>query len=256
LEKKYLTGADPVFISGSTSGCLLLHGAGGGTAWDLKEFANELHSKTGWTIWLPSLSGFGTRPEDLIGITFNDWQTDAQIGLKKLQQECNKLFVVGHSMGGLLTLILAAQYQQINGIVTWAAPVSAKSRTLTFFPFITKIPISRKAILGKYYFSPSEELKKQGWVGYDWIPTSIGINFIEGIKTLKKSLPKVKCPALIIQGTKDEMVSSKCPYIIYKTINSTKKDLWLVEGADHPIMNNEECKTELFLRTITFLKSL
>lgn len=256
MEKKYIVGAEPLFIQGASSGCLLLHGAGGGTAWDLKEFANELHSNTSWTIWLPSLNGFGTQPEDLIGVTFNDWLTDAQNGLNKLQQECERLFVVGHSMGGLLTLILASKNQNIDGIVTWAAPVVVKTRLLWYYPYISKIPLVNKLVPKKFESPAPKELKKQGWVGYNWIPTSLGAAFLEGLKTLKKSLNQVNCPTLIIQGTADEWVSTKSSYAIYKKINSTKKDLWLAESADHAIMNNLKYKKELFSRTIDFLKKL
>ena len=42
-ETNYLPGAEPLFLKGSKIGCLLLHGAGGGTAWDLKEVAHYLH---------------------------------------------------------------------------------------------------------------------------------------------------------------------------------------------------------------------
>lgn len=46
MRTEYLKGAEPLFIKGTRTGCLLLHGAGGGTAWDLKEFADALHMKT------------------------------------------------------------------------------------------------------------------------------------------------------------------------------------------------------------------
>ena len=91
MSSKYMEGAEPLFIKGNTIGCLLLHGAGGGTAWDLKEFAGVLHEETGMTIWLPALRGFGTTPEDLYEVKFEDWVTNANEGVDKLRKICDQI---------------------------------------------------------------------------------------------------------------------------------------------------------------------
>jgi hypothetical protein len=78
-RKRYLEGAEPLFLEGGERGLLLLHGAGGGTAWDMKEFAAAAHRR-GWTVWLPSLPGFGTRPEELTDVTAEDWLDEARKG--------------------------------------------------------------------------------------------------------------------------------------------------------------------------------
>lgn len=253
---QYIKGAEPLYIKGSKTGCLLLHGAGGGTTWDLKEFAMKYHEQTGVTIWLPSLTGFGTRPEDLFDIKFINWLSDARDGLKKLQEECERIFVIGYSMGGLLTLLLASEFENVNAIVTWAAPLGTKNRLLALLPIIMKIPIIRRMIPEKFTSPAPEELKKQGWVGYDWIPSSIGFAIIDGLKLLKQSLQKVSCPAFIIQGTEDEMVAAYSAQKIYDSIHSNIKEIWLVENASHPIMNEKPYNEELFIRTIAFLDNI
>lgn len=256
MTRQFLEGAEPLYIKGSASGCLLLHGAGGGSTWDLKEFANILHSKVGMTIWLPALKGFGTRPEDLLEVSFTDWMNDAREGFKRLQQECERIFVVGHSMGGVLTLLLAAENKDINAIVTWAAALKVKNRMLPLLPIINKIPLLRRVIPEKFPSPAPEELKEKGWIGYDWIPSSIGVVILEGLKQAKQSLTLVTCPAFIIQGTEDESVSYSSANTIYDTINSTKKELWYVEGAPHPLMNDDMYKEGLIARTIAFLESV
>ncbi|MFX0210583.1 MAG: alpha/beta hydrolase [Candidatus Hodarchaeota archaeon] len=254
MSGQYLEGAEPLFLEGSNTGYLLLHGAGGGTTWDLKEFAQLLSSKTGATVLLPALKGFGTQPEDLFDVSFSDWVTDARDGFKKLDQICDTIFVVGHSMGGILTLILAAEQTEITAITTWAAALNVKSRLLPLLPLISKIPIVKRFIPNKYPSPAPVELKEKGWIGYDWIPTSLGLVVLEGLKQVKRSLHNVTCPAFIIQGTADESVSDDSAEIIYKTIRSSKKELWYVEGAHHPLMNDDLYKDELFSRTIAFLE--
>jgi carboxylesterase len=255
MSSKYIEGAEPLFIQGNRLGCLLLHGAGGGTAWDLKEFANVLHEKTGMTVWLPALKGFGTRPEDLFDVTFDDWVTDSNNGFDRLLETCERVCIVGHSMGGLLTLLLASNRESIDAIVTWAAPFGVQSRMLPMLPVITKIPLLRRIVPEKVATPVPEWLREQGWVGYDWIPTSLGFIAIEGMKRLRSSLKEVSCPVLLIQGSVDQSVSKDSARRIYNEIMSDRKKLLIIEGADHPIMNERKYKDELFTRTISFLEN-
>jgi len=252
---EYIPGAEPLYIEGNETGCLLLHGGGGGTTWDLKEFADVLHTRTGMTIWLPALTGFGTRPEDLYEITFDDWLADARSGIDRLKKECSRLFVVGHSAGGLLTLLLASEQKEINAIVTWATPAAVQHRLITLLPIMIRIPLLRRAIPDRYPTDPSGKLRGQGWIGYDWIPPMIGLVARDGMKRAKKALPDVTCPAFIIQGSEDKAISENSAERIFKAIASERKVIWIAEGAGHAIMNDEKTKDELFARTIDFLES-
>ena len=252
---EYLAGAEPLSIDGNKIGCLLLHGAGGGTAWDLKEFAHLLHEKTGMTVWLPSLTGFGTRPEDLFDVTLDDWLSDASSGLERLLETCEQVYVVGHSAGGVLALLTASERREVSGVVTWAAPYDVKTRLLYLLPILSKVPLLSRAI-PKTHASPVPEwLKEKGWVGYDWIPTSIGLVMFDALKRLKTALNRVSCSALIIQGTADGSLTGNSAEKILQALASEKKEILLIEGAHHPMMNEEKYKDELFNRTIEFLRS-
>ncbi|MHA1971868.1 MAG: alpha/beta hydrolase [Candidatus Hodarchaeales archaeon] len=254
MSKEYLEGANPLFIEGSTTGVLLIHGAGGGTTWDLKEFTNIVHEITGASVYVPALSGFGTRPEDLYAITFTDWLDDAKSAYEKLEQTCDKIFIVGHSMGGVLSLHLASKYPQTKAIVTWAAATAIKNKKLSLLPILMKTPILNRFIPERIDTPAPEELKKLGWVGYDWLPITIAFAILEGLKSVKNVIPLVKCPVLIIQGMNDEIVPQKCAKTIYNNVGSNVKEIWMVEGASHPLMNETCCKKELFERTISFLR--
>jgi carboxylesterase len=252
----YLVGAEPLFIEGNSSGCLLLHGAGGGTAWDLKEFAGLLHEETGMTIWLPSLTGFGTRPEDLFDVTLDTWLGDAHSGLERLGENCERVFIVGHSAGGLLALLTASERKEVVGLVTWAAPYNVQTRLLSILPMLSRIPLLRRVIPKKHESTAPEWLKEKGWVGYDWIPTSIGLVMSDGLKRLKEALTKVNCPALIIQGTADGSVTRNSAEKIVQKLASDRKEMFMIEGAHHPMMNEDKYKGELFTRTIEFLQEI
>lgn len=256
MTRNFIPGAEPLFLEGSETGCLLLHGGGGGTTWDLKEFASLLHSRTGMTVWLPALSGYGTKPEDLESITFEDLLKDAHTGLDRLLETCREAFVVGHSAGGILSLLLASERDEIAGVVTWAAPLSVKNRALSLLPALSRIPLLRRAIPERYPAPVPQWLKNQGWIGYENLPSSVGLIMLEGMKRLKKNLGRVQCPALIIQGSRDSVVAESSPKRIYDRLGSERKELLIIEGADHPLMNEAEYKHTLFSRSIDFLLSI
>ncbi|MFW9846765.1 MAG: alpha/beta hydrolase [Candidatus Thorarchaeota archaeon] len=253
MSKDYIPGAEPLFIEGNEKGCLLFHGGGGGTTWDLKEFAGFLNAETGMTVWLPSLTGYGTRPEDLIGVEYDDWLKDAHNGLEKLLDVCRSVSVVGHSAGGLLSLLLASEREEVSSVVAWAAPFGVRNRLLALLPIISKTPLLRRAIPKKYHTEIPAWLKEQGWVGYDWIPASIGLTVRDGMKRLRTALGRVTCPVLLVQGSKDESVTKDSPRSIAYRLASKKKEIWIIEGAGHPMMNDERYKDALFARTVSFL---
>ena len=256
MNREFIPGAEPLFIDGDKRGCLLLHGGGGGTTWDLKEFANRLHTVTGMTVWLPALTGYGTRPEDLYDVTFDDWLSDAHKGIDRLLENCDQVFTVGHSAGGLISLILASEREEVNALVTWAAPYGVRSRLLLLLPVISKIPILRRSIPKKHPTGIPNWLREQGWIGYDWIPPSIGLAVRDGMKRLRRSLGKITCPVFIIQGSRDNSVTEDSARRIYEGIASEKKEMLIIQDAGHPMMNDERYKDDLFARTIDFLKSI
>ena len=59
------------FLSGSRTGCLLLHGFTSTPA-ELRPLGEALH-RAGYTVHAPLLPGHGTSPEDLLHITYCDW---------------------------------------------------------------------------------------------------------------------------------------------------------------------------------------
>ena len=83
----------------------------------------------------------------------------------------------------------------------------------------------------------------------------MGLIAIEGMKRMRKALKNVMCPALLVQGSVDQSISKNSASRIYNMISSENKEIWIIEGADHPIMNELEYKDELFARTISFLEN-
>ncbi|MHA1167682.1 MAG: alpha/beta hydrolase [Candidatus Hodarchaeales archaeon] len=252
MKRKYIKGAEPLFLEGKDKGLLLLHGGGGGTTWDLKEFA-RVANESGFTVWLPSLPGYGTVPEELNSVQFGDWLATAIEGVERLRESCTSVFAIGHSLGGLIALVLAAETGvDLDRVVTWAAAWNVRNRMLKFLPLISRVPGLRGLIPERIPVNIPDRFIDMGWIGYDWLPGSLGFALYEGIKRLHSAVTKVSCPVLVIQGTNDEAVTADSAEQIFKRLSSPLKELWLIENATHPLMQ-DFCKDELFKRTLSYL---
>ena len=166
------------------------------------------------------------------------------------------MFIVGHSAGGLLALLAASERSEVDGLVTWAAPYNVKSRLFLLLPDLSRVPLLRKAIPERHDSLAPKWLREKGWVGYEWIPTSIGLIMHDALKRLKMSLISVTCPALIIQGTMDDGVSPDSAQKIFENLGSERKEVYMYEGAPHAIMSHGGYKDDLFSRTINFLSEI
>ncbi|MFX1537261.1 MAG: alpha/beta hydrolase, partial [Promethearchaeota archaeon] len=96
-------------------------------------------------------------------------------------------------------------------------------------------------------------LRDMGWIGYDWIPLSLGLVALDGLKRLHTSISEVQCPVFVIQGSKDEAITSNSAKKIFNNLKNPNKELWIIEGGIHPLMQ-DFCKEELFERSLTFLE--
>jgi len=229
-----MDGAGPFLFEGNKIGILMIHGAGGGTCADLKPLAEDLHKKGDYTVKIPLLPGFGSSPEELKNSRVDEWISALKEEISTLMDTCDRIIVGGHSMGGLLTLILAANYD-FDGIFTISAPAGVQSFLINLVPLFK--------IFVKYYKIPSEQFKKDTngkWVGYDKIPVNIGIKAKRLMKDMKQALIKICCPILLFQGQLDSDIKKNSMDFIFSKISSkNKKKIWL-EHNGHPILDSPD----------------
>lgn len=84
----------------------------------MQELAATLRER-GYRVALPLLPGHATRAEELLNVTHQDWIATAETALQTLQASTQKQIVIGLSMGGVLALHLAANFD-FNGVVALA----------------------------------------------------------------------------------------------------------------------------------------
>ncbi len=246
-----LPGAEGFFLQGTDVGVMLIHGGGGGTAADMRELGKFIHKEAGVSVFAPLLPGYGTVKEDLLNTQMEDWLTSVKKGFREFKNEMKKVFLLGHSMGGVLTLYLAGEFSQdISGIISISAPLKLKGLLIKFVPLF-------KHIIKYWKQNDLEEWARVTngvWAGYEYIPLAIVGKFQKLMKLNKEQLHRITAPILIIQGEYDEFVTKNSPTQIFERVNSLDKTL-KIYSSDHAILFSK-IKIDMFSDIVEFLKRL
>jgi carboxylesterase len=226
------------------TGCLLLHGFTG-SPYEVEPVASRL-AKYGWRIESPILAGHEGHSEPLGKVTWHDWVHSAEDALKKLLAECETVYIVGFSMGGLIAAHLSTRYP-VQKLVLLSASLFYINPQQLFHDVATLIKSNFKNAAG------SKELFRRYTSKVKTTPPRAVIHFRHLVRVLKNDISHVNVPTLIIQGGKDDLVEPRSAQYIYDHIASKEKELHILPESKHIICH--DCEQELLLSLIeTFLR--
>lgn len=243
-----IDGGEPFFMRGGSSGVLLIHGFTGLPAGML--LLGEVLNRAGFSVLCPRLAGHGTNERDLMRTTKDDWYNSVLDGLCILRGVCDKIYVVGHSMGGLLTLKLSTEYE-LAKIVTLAAPIFIdEGRGLKNLP-------PREFCSDACIYTERKKLNDVPPAVnnvYEKTPLISVHEMVDLINDVKKILPKVNAPILIMQGEEDHTVQPRSARFIMDNVGSNVKKIITVPNAGH-LLPFAEARNFVFEHTLNFLRS-
>jgi len=202
---------------------------------------------------MPVLRGHGAdSPEALSGVTWPDWVSDAEVALQDLLMEVEQVIVFGHSMGGLVTLTLAADHaEDIDSIVVAAAAVQlasplAPGRPLHFLgPLVARL--RKRLDMPPVYADPA---LAEHDTNYPWAPADATISLLAFSKWTRRRLPEVQVPALIMQSRNDSTVAPESAEIIYEGISTPPEQKGIIwfEETEHEMFR--DCEREAAIQTV------
>ena len=106
-------------------GALLIHGLFD-CPFSVRDLGSQLQ-KQGILCRSILLPGHGTRPSDLISVSYHDWIHAVHYGIETLKKEVNHIFLVGYSTGAALSVYHALRHQDIAGLVLIAPAMKIKA---------------------------------------------------------------------------------------------------------------------------------
>jgi len=230
-----LKGAEPFSFEGIDVGVLVLHGFTGSTQ-SMRELGEGLHKRFGFTVEGPRLPGHGTSPDDMATTGYLDWVGEAERALQALAARKGTVFVTGLSMGGSLTLNLAARFPEIvKAIAPIAAPAGLMNegiaQVLSLNPPPDRIP------------GIGSDIKARDVVelAYSEVPVACLREVTLLVSLTRDLLHNIKCPSLIIQAREDHVVPAVNAMHIMQTISSDDiRLLWLNESYHVATLDNDK----------------
>lgn len=200
-----LLGAEPwSHVGTGTSGVLLVHGFTGSPS-SMRGVA-EACAAAGFHVELPQLKGHGTAVADMLPTRWSDWSADAEAAYQTLRQRCNKVVVIGLSMGGTLTLWLAAHHPEITGIVCInpaAQPLS--DEMMVGIESLITDGVETIPAIGSDIADPSTKE-----ISYDATPVcALRSLLVDGVSVIAAQYPTIKVPMLLLNSVNDHVVDPK-----------------------------------------------
>lgn len=206
---------------------LLHHGLGSVRAWQKQIPAL---TSAGWRTVAYDRWGYGrseARPAFSPDFLRNDASEAAQL-LDALGLD--RVCLVGHSDGGSLAMLLAAEHpERVERLVLVAAHLDRESATLDGLRTLAQA-IHTQPLKGglRREHGPKADALAQAWVER-WLDPAM-----EAL-TLEPVLAGIRCPTLVIQGELDEHATPEHARRIARGIHASQ--LWLIPGIRHTPMH-------------------
>lgn len=228
---KVIAGAEPILYIGGKKGIVLLHGFLG-SPYEMKFIAQKFIEHN-FSVYVPRLPGHGTSLEDMASFSRKDWISEARNAYLKMAEMCDEVSIAGLSMGGILTILLAAEFQP-HKIALISTPKRIPDRRAIFAPFvrpfikIIKISDEEKGLA-------SEEARKKHICYSDGIPVMAVWHLMLLINKAMRMLSSVKSQTLIIQSKYDKVIPSDSYHFIAQRIGTHNKEIYLAEEGNHTL---------------------
>ena len=217
---------------------LFVHGFVGGV-YDYDNYPNELELYQNFDVYTFTLPGHDKRI--VSGVKYGEWVNEAERQVEFLiSHNYKEIYVIGHSMGGVIAAHLASKYPQVKKLVLVAPAFryldfkEGKINLKSMGKSVKEVPklfksMGKKTVLERISKTP--------------IPTLI--EFTKLVSNLENDLTNVTCPILTIQGLNDKVVPIESTELVYNTVKSISNTLINIKEVTHDCFRkkrNEEIR--------------
>jgi carboxylesterase len=232
---------------------LLIHGFTGSPG-EMFFIGQGLFEK-GYTVEGILLPGHGTDRSQQPKISWRDWVEASEIALiKHYHQTQEPIFLVGQSMGGLLSLLLSIQHREkVRGVASLAAPTGVSDwRAHYLIPWLRRVPFAGHL---SYTKERRDIFSEFPWSGPEKISFQALFSFLDFMHHVRAQLKKVTAPLLVIHSEKDHTAPVASAHEIYEKAQSEIKRLVLLKKSYHVISADCE-KDQVIQEVTTFFESV
>ena len=235
------------FLAGPV-GCLMLHGFMGSPA-SSRPLARYL-AERGITVHCPLLPGHGQLPNKMYKIPRDAWIAEVEDALRELRKHCDQIFLMGHSMGTVLSAHLASAGGDFGGMIMLAPAFAVPDWRIQLLraaryvmPWLYPLKMGSLKDLAHerlLEFDPTLDFDDPDVQArlpeMSRVPTSAIDEMRKMVDAGRELWPKLDLPAIIFQGGRDIAVSVENTERLYTLLPNEDKQLIVFGNAGHELM--------------------
>ena len=212
--------------TGSGAAALCLHGLTG-TPWEVRPIAEALVAR-GIRAVGPRVAGHEGGVRLLASTSRHAWLAGARSELQSLRREHDRVFLVGVSLGGLLSLRLA-QTCEVDALVVVGTPLALPPPIPQLLPVVRRLlPYRRKR--GFDIRDPEAEARHPSLPS---MPLDAVAQLIALQSEVVPELGRIRHPILVAHGRLDRTARPRDAEWLHADVASSEKELFFLDRSGH-----------------------
>jgi len=181
---------------------------------------------------------------------FSDYvnDVDAMMTLIKSREPNQKIFLLGHSAGGVVSCLYAIDHQsELAGLIceSFAFKVPAPDFALAVFKGLAHVaPHAHVLHLKNEDFSRDPAvvaaMNADTLIAHETQPTQTLAEMVRADERLEKEFPRITLPLFVLHGTHDKATKPSGSQQFYDTAGSQDKTIKLYDGGYHDLLNDTD----------------
>ncbi len=224
---------EPFLYPGGDTGCLLVHGLTG--APEEMRWMGRFLADEGFTVLGVRLFAHATQVADMNRARWQDWLANVEDGYHMLRGLTEKVVVMGISMGGALSLLLAMEFD-LAGLLIMATPVRLPDarieRARALLPLVSKV-VPTLRLPGESDWVDKEAEKLQLY--YPKFPVRASAELHDLLAEMRGALGMVKAPTLLMYARGDIGTPPESAQVIHDGLGASDKRILWLENSGHNI---------------------
>jgi carboxylesterase len=247
--------AEPFFFPGNPGqpGCLLIHGFTGAPK-EMRWMGEYLNGQ-GFPCLGIRLTGHATRPEDMIRSRYTDWMASVEDGFHILHGVTNRIYLVGLSMGGMLSLLMSVKLD-VAGVIAMSTPYH--------IPY--DYPAWAMKLVSKFVHYQPKSKVEPGASWFDKAAYAEHFSYLQNpirsaaelqllATEMRAALPRVDVPVLLIHSKNDTYVQPENVEHIYADLGTSDKTKLYVTESGHVVTRDAD-KDQIFEAASAFIRRI
>lgn len=201
--------------------------------------------KAGYNVILYDVRGHG-RSQGRRGYikSYKLFLKDLAVLVDEAKKLSDKVYLIGHSMGAIISLAYVLKYNNVNGLITSGITINTP-KELNLFKYIPYQILGWRRIRTNFEDGNTTHLKLNPNDQYNLKSLTvrlIGNILISAMKYIRKNIDKFDIPVLILHGSKDKIVKPSNSKMFYDLVKTDNKKLIEYENSKHNLFNDLETK--------------